>query len=83
MTATVLAALALILMAVAIARMTGWGQYGPQTASTGHDIAYIALTATLHAIGRADGSPRPGSATPFPARRSARFPAGRITQVGA
>ncbi|MQA16048.1 MAG: CoA transferase [Pseudonocardiaceae bacterium] len=39
-------------------RMTGWGQEGPWAQTAGHDIAYIAVTGTLHAIGRADGPPQ-------------------------
>jgi alpha-methylacyl-CoA racemase len=39
-------------------RMTGWGQDGPLAPSAGHDIAYIAVTGALHAIGRADGPPQ-------------------------
>jgi alpha-methylacyl-CoA racemase len=39
-------------------RMTGWGQDGPAARSAGHDIAYIAITGALHAIGRADGPPQ-------------------------
>jgi alpha-methylacyl-CoA racemase len=39
-------------------RMTGWGQDGPLAATAGHDIAYIAVTGTLHAIGRAGGPPQ-------------------------
>jgi len=39
-------------------RMTGWGQEGPLAASAGHDIAYIAVTGSLHAIGRAGGPPQ-------------------------
>jgi alpha-methylacyl-CoA racemase len=39
-------------------RMTGWGQDGPLAASAGHDIAYIAVTGALHAIGRAGGPPQ-------------------------
>ena len=38
-------------------RMTGWGQEGPLAERAGHDIAYIALTGVLHAIGRPDGPP--------------------------
>jgi hypothetical protein len=38
--------------------MTGWGQDGPLAQTAGHDIAYIALTGALHAIGAADGSPQ-------------------------
>lgn len=40
------------------ARMTGWGQDGPLSASAGHDINYIALTGALHAIGPEDGPPQ-------------------------
>jgi alpha-methylacyl-CoA racemase len=40
-------------------RMTGWGQTGPLAAAAGHDINYIALSGTLHTIGRADGQPSP------------------------
>jgi len=39
-------------------RMTGWGQDGPMAAQAGHDIAYIALTGALHAIGEEGGPPR-------------------------
>jgi len=39
-------------------RMTGWGQDGPAAHSAGHDIAYIAVTGALHAIGRAGGPPQ-------------------------
>ena len=39
-------------------RMTGWGQDGPLAKSAGHDIAYIAVTGALHAIGRAGGPPQ-------------------------
>jgi alpha-methylacyl-CoA racemase len=39
-------------------RMTGWGQSGPLAQSAGHDIGYIAITGTLHAIGRAGGPPQ-------------------------
>jgi alpha-methylacyl-CoA racemase len=39
-------------------RMTGWGQDGPLSDRAGHDIAYIALTGALHAMGRADGPPQ-------------------------
>jgi len=41
------------------ARMTGWGQDGPWAQMAGHDIAYIAITGALNAIGRADGPPTP------------------------
>ena len=40
-------------------RATGWGQEGPLAASAGHDINYIALAGTLHAIGRAGQAPLP------------------------
>lgn len=39
-------------------RITGWGQEGPLVHSAGHDIAYIAVTGALHAIGRAGGPPQ-------------------------
>jgi alpha-methylacyl-CoA racemase len=39
-------------------RMTGWGQEGPIARSAGHDIAYIAVTGALHAIGRVGGPPQ-------------------------
>jgi len=32
-------------------RITGWGQSGPRARTAGHDIAYLALTGALHAIG--------------------------------
>ena len=32
-------------------RMTGWGQYGPNSGAAGHDINYLSLTGALHAIG--------------------------------
>lgn len=44
--------------ALVYGRMTGWGQDGPLAASAGHDIAYIAATGALHAIGRAGGPPQ-------------------------
>ena len=40
-------------------RMTGWGQAGPLAQAAGHDINYIALAGTLHAIGRAGEKPLP------------------------
>ncbi len=40
------------------ARMTGWGQDGPQAPMVGHDIGYIARTGALHALGRAGGPPQ-------------------------
>jgi alpha-methylacyl-CoA racemase len=36
------------------ARMTGWGQHGPNAQKAGHDINYLALTGALHAIGMED-----------------------------
>jgi alpha-methylacyl-CoA racemase len=39
-------------------RLTGWGLAGPVAQSGGHDIAYIAITGVLDAIGRADGPPQ-------------------------
>jgi alpha-methylacyl-CoA racemase len=39
-------------------RMTGWGQQGPLADRAGHDLGYIAITGTLHAIGRAGGPPQ-------------------------
>ena len=38
-------------------RMTGWGQHGPLAQSAGHDINYIAITGSLHAIGAENGPP--------------------------
>ncbi|WP_254431305.1 CaiB/BaiF CoA-transferase family protein [Agromyces sp. Marseille-P2726] len=35
-------------------RMTGWGQDGPYKMAAGHDIAYVAVTGTLHSIGADD-----------------------------
>lgn len=40
-------------------RATGWGQEGPLASAAGHDINYIALSGTLHAIGRAGQAPTP------------------------
>lgn len=40
-------------------RMTGWGQTGPLAGAAGHDINYIALSGTLHTIGREGGQPSP------------------------
>src|SRR5579884_726382 len=45
--------------ALVYGRMTGWGQEGPYAAAAGHDINYIALSGTLHPIGRAGGPPVP------------------------
>jgi alpha-methylacyl-CoA racemase len=41
------------------ARMTGWGQTGPLAHTAGHDINYISLTGSLHAIGLAGEKPVP------------------------
>ncbi|MBP2839288.1 CaiB/BaiF CoA-transferase family protein [Pseudomonas sp. PNP] len=38
-------------------RMTGWGQDGPLAQAPGHDVNYISLTGTLHAMGRAGEAP--------------------------
>ena len=40
-------------------RMTGWGQTGPLADAAGHDLNYIALAGTLHAIGRKGAKPTP------------------------
>jgi alpha-methylacyl-CoA racemase len=40
-------------------RMTGWGQTGPLSRAAGHDINYISLTGSLHAIGRRGEKPVP------------------------
>jgi alpha-methylacyl-CoA racemase len=40
-------------------RMTGWGQTGPLSQAAGHDINYISLTGSLHAIGRRGEKPVP------------------------
>ena len=39
--------------------MTGWGQTGPRSQQSGHDINYISLNGVLHAIGRASERPVP------------------------
>jgi alpha-methylacyl-CoA racemase len=39
--------------------MTGWGQEGPLAHAPGHDLAYIALTGALDAIGRKGQKPTP------------------------
>lgn len=43
--------------ALVYGRMTGWGQYGPLSQTAGHDINYLALSGTLHAIGEPGGKP--------------------------
>jgi alpha-methylacyl-CoA racemase len=40
------------------ARMTGWGQDGPDVDRAGHDITYLAATGALGAIGRRGGPPQ-------------------------
>jgi alpha-methylacyl-CoA racemase len=40
-------------------RMTGWGQSGPLAQAAGHDINYLAISGTLHLLGRADERPSP------------------------
>ena len=41
------------------ARMTGWGQTGPRSQQSGHDMNYISLNGVLHAIGRVNEKPVP------------------------
>ncbi|MDH3754635.1 MAG: CoA transferase [Acidimicrobiia bacterium] len=45
--------------ALVYGRMTGWGQDGPYAGAAGHDINYVALSGTLHAIGRRGEAPLP------------------------
>nr|WP_286207820.1 CaiB/BaiF CoA-transferase family protein [Hephaestia sp. MAHUQ-44] len=45
--------------ALVYGRMTGWGQTGPRAQDPGHDIDYIAVSGTLHAIGTAGVKPVP------------------------
>ena len=40
-------------------RMTGWGQTGPRSQQSGHDMNYISLNGVLHAIGRVNERPVP------------------------
>jgi alpha-methylacyl-CoA racemase len=40
-------------------RMTGWGQEGPYASTAGHDINYIALSGSLHPLGRRGQAPTP------------------------
>jgi crotonobetainyl-CoA:carnitine CoA-transferase CaiB-like acyl-CoA transferase len=44
---------------IVYARVTGWGQTGPLSASAGHDINYISITGALHNIGSTGGPPVP------------------------
>lgn len=39
-------------------RVTGWGQEGPLAPRAGHDIDYIAVSGSLHGLGRAGGPPQ-------------------------
>ncbi|WP_067663046.1 CaiB/BaiF CoA transferase family protein [Nocardia miyunensis] len=41
------------------ARVTGWGQDGPNARKAGHDINFLAPTGILHAMGRAGERPVP------------------------
>jgi alpha-methylacyl-CoA racemase len=45
--------------ALVYARMTGWGQTGPRSQQSGHDMNYISLNGVLHAIGRVNEAPVP------------------------
>jgi len=45
--------------ALVYGRMTGWGQYGSYAQAAGHDINYIALSGTLHTVGRKGERPVP------------------------
>jgi alpha-methylacyl-CoA racemase len=40
-------------------RVTGWGQTGSLAQTVGHDLNYIALSGSLHAMGEPDRPPRP------------------------
>lgn len=37
--------------ALVYGRLTGWGQTGPLAMTAGHDLAYVAISGALHAIG--------------------------------
>ena len=39
--------------------MTGWGQNGPLSSASGHDINYISVSGALHTIGRKNEKPVP------------------------
>jgi len=43
--------------ALVYGRLTGWGQTGPLAQRAGHDINYLAISGTLHAIGERDRPP--------------------------
>ncbi|MBV1932470.1 MAG: CoA transferase [Porticoccaceae bacterium] len=45
--------------AIVVGRMTGWGQEGPISNISGHDINYIALTGALFNMGVKGGPPAP------------------------
>lgn len=40
-------------------RMSGWGQEGPLSQSSGHDLNYIALSGALHTVGNSNDGPVP------------------------
>lgn len=42
-----------------VARLTGWGQDGPESLVAGHDLNYLAATGLLQALGRAGEPPAP------------------------
>lgn len=44
---------------VIFGRITGWGQEGPLSQTSGHDINYLSLTGALAAMGTSDQSPMP------------------------
>ncbi len=44
---------------LAYGRMTGWGQESPKARQAGHDINYLALSGSLHAIGQPGLPPPP------------------------
>ena len=45
--------------AIVVGRMTGWGQEGPISHISGHDINYVALSGALFNFGVKDGPPAP------------------------
>lgn len=57
------------------ARMTGWGQTGPQAHKAGHDINYLSMTGALYLMGPFDGPPVP------PINLVANFGAGGMLMV--
>ncbi len=42
-----------------VARITGYGQTGPDSAAAGHDLTYLAAAGVLHAVGEAGRAPVP------------------------